>query len=124
MKSFFQLFENLELSEKTQLLEENSDQFMNLTKNRAIIHCYAPAEKIAERVLKREKEQGNLLPQYKVCSKEVLIEVVENSLKIKNDFISTMKNYVPILEIDTSNDINENVKRIDQFIIKHQHNER
>lgn len=104
------------------LAKEEPAIYSELVKNRAIVYCYAPKERVAHQIIKREKKQGNLLPQYKTSSFEELVEVVEKSLEAKREFITSIKESLPILEIDTSNDIKSNVESIEQFILKLQQN--
>ena len=99
------------------LYNDNKEEFDNLMKHRAIIYCYAPAEIVAKRILEREKKTGRLLPQHKVNSFAELVNLQNESLKLKQQLINFLsKHDIPILSIDTSNPMSENVDHVKHFL--------
>lgn len=101
------------------LSQSKKDEFENLMKHRAVVYCHAPAEIIAKRILEREKKTGGLLPQHKVDSFDELVTLQKKSLELKQQLIDFLsKHNIPILSIDTSNSMTENVVRVKHFLTK------
>lgn len=94
----------------------DKEKFNEILKNRAIIHCFAPAEVIADRIIKRKKENGKILPQHKVDSRKELLQIVNQNLQDKQRFTNSFKEYIPFLEINTADNIKQNVKKVEAFI--------
>ena len=91
--------------------------FKDFGRNRAVIYCYSTAEKIAEQIIARTKNVGTLLPQHKNKSLQELVDLQKIALREMTQFLNLLKNYdLPVLEIDTSKDNAENVKKINRFI--------
>ncbi len=85
--------------------------------NRAFIFCHADSDVIAKNVIKRTEEGGHIIPMDKVDFLEELIAVQEKKIR---DF-KKLKNHLdalglPILEINTSDEIDDNIKKINDFI--------
>ncbi len=88
-----------------------------LMKERAVIYCYTHPEVIAQRIQKRTKETGKLLPQHKVNSFEELVEQQKETLKVKEEFVNILRDCdVPVLRINTSDNLQENAKKVNDFI--------
>lgn len=102
-----------------ELFKNNKKEFENLMKHRVVIHCHAPADIVAKRILEREKKTGGLLPQHKVNSFAELVNMQKKSLELKQQFIDFLsKHGIPILSIDTSNPMTENVAQVKHFLTK------
>lgn len=96
-----------------------SMNYEKLLKQRAIIYCYAPAEIIAKRIIARKKITGNILPQHKVDSFEELIKLQEKALNNYHETIDFSQKYnIPVLSIDTSDSMQQNVAKVKDFITK------
>ena len=101
------------------LSENNSQEFENLIKHRAVIYCYTSAEIVAKRILEREKKTGRILSQHKVGSFDELVKLQEKSLEQKTILLDFLKKYgIPFLTIDTSNPMFENVNIIKDYLAK------
>jgi len=88
-----------------------------LMRNRAVVYCYSTPEIIAHQIIKRYNETGKLLPQHKTDSFETLIEFQKEALINKERFIETLKSFnIPVLMINTSDDIESNAKKVNAFI--------
>lgn len=95
---------------------EESD-FREFLKDRAVIYCYAPAEVIANQIIKRNKNEKNLRIEHATDSFNELVEKQFLELENKNKLIRKLKELtVPVLLVDTTIEIKENVKRINEFI--------
>ena len=84
---------------------------------RVVINCHAPAERIAEQILKRHRETGNLLPQHKNKTVQQLAldqeEICQHYWKFRD---LLLRSGMPVLDIDTSANTDLNVKDILEFI--------
>ena len=93
--------------------------YKDLLKHRAIIYCETSASTIAKRIIEREKITGNLLPQHKVDSFDKLVlnqEKYLNNYRLIFDY--TSKYNIPILSIDTSDPMHDNVQKSIEFMSK------
>lgn len=105
------------------LSKSNKEEFENLMKHRAVVYCHAPAEIVAKRILEREKKTGRLLPQHKVSSFDELVNLQNESLKLKQQLIDFLsKHDIPILSIDTSDPMTGNVAQVKHFLTELTHN--
>lgn len=87
--------------------------------NRAIVHCYSSPAKVAQQILDRVKNGGHLVPQHKGLSFEELVSQQEKSLDAKKLFAEKLKSIgIPVLDINTSNDLSVSAKTIYDFIYK------
>lgn len=101
------------------LSKDDPAGFEALLKNRAFIYCHAPVEQVAKQILKRIEATGRVNYDFKNKSFEELVAYTEDSLDFKTEFMTMLKSKgVPVLDIDTTENINENVRKIDEFIIK------
>lgn len=99
------------------LFTTNKEETKNLMKNRAVIYCKTSPEIVADRILERQKKTGVLLPQHKVCSYDELVSLQKKSLALKHQFIDFLSEYgIPVLSIDTSNSMIENVIKTKSFL--------
>lgn len=99
------------------LSKSKEEEFKSLMERRAVIYCYASPEIVAKRILEREKKTGELLPQHKVDSYDNLVLLQQESLYFKHQIIDSLSNYnIPILSIDTSNSMSQNVDQVVQFL--------
>lgn len=98
------------------LYKNDIELFKHLINNRAIVYCYASTEVIVNRIQNRINVHGNLLPQYKVDSYDELYNEIDGSLIKWDEFINYIKDYLPILRIDTEEDIYQNTLKIADFI--------
>lgn len=100
-----------------EIKEENPKAFKDFLKNRAIVHCFSSKEKILAQIQQREDETGRIVSHHRGKSMEELADLVENELKEKEKFVEILRLYnLPILEIDTQNTIEHNLKEIKNFI--------
>ena len=100
-----------------ELFNSNNEEFKSLMKQRAVIYCQTSAEIVAKRILEREEKTGRLLPQHKVESLEELINLQKKSLELKQLFIDFLSNHdIPVLSLDTSNPMNDNVEQVKHFL--------
>jgi hypothetical protein len=91
--------------------------FKEFLKGRAIVYCYAPAEHIAKQVVRRAKLTGKLVPPHKVNSFVELVMELKKELKNKSTFINILQGFdVPMLSINTSDNIAHNAERVNNFI--------
>lgn len=105
------------------LFKGNKEEFENLMKHRAVVYCHAPAEIVAKQILEREKKTGRLLPQHKVSSFDELVNLQNESLKLKQQLIDFLsKHDIPILSIDTSDPMTGNVAQVKHFLTELTHN--
>jgi len=100
-----------------EIKEENPKAFKDFLKNRAIVHCFSSKEKILAQIQQREDETGRIVSHHRGKSMEELADLVENELKEKEKFVEILRLYnLPILEINTQNTIEHNLKEIKNFI--------
>lgn len=98
-------------------LNENRDELLEKIINRVIVYCYSTPENIVAQILKRYQETGNIIVPFRNKSKEQLINIIRERLEKENSFIQLMKEIkIPLLLINTSDDITDNAKKINAFI--------
>lgn len=96
---------------------KNNNQNLGNFQHRAIIHCYAQPEQVAKQILKRYNEGGRLLPQHKNLSLEELTANQRTALENKMNFAETIEKVgVPVLYINTSDNLQQNAQKINSFI--------
>lgn len=100
--------------EKLYKIDQN--KFRKILKNRAIVYCFAPSKVIADRIIKRRKTSEKLLSQYKVDSRRELLQNIDRDLEIKQRVICLFKEYIPVLEINTADDVKQNAEKVENFI--------
>ena len=101
------------------LSKSGKEAFASTLKYRAIIYCHTTAEIVAERILERQREIGQLRPQHKVDSFQELILLQKKNLNSYGQFIDNLSKYnVPILSIDTSDPMHDNVQKAIEFMSK------
>lgn len=97
----------------------SSKDFKDFLKNRMVIYCYSDAEKIVAQIIDRQNKTGRVISHHKSKSKEELLEIVENDLREKEEFLKVLENHpIPILKINTQNDLSENVTKVKELIKK------
>lgn len=93
------------------------EKFKVILRNRAVVYCYASAEVVAGRILKRKNEIGELRPQHKkVGAVETLIETERVALDKMEQFVNILKEQIPVLKINTEDAWELNKQKIDRFI--------
>ncbi len=101
------------------LSKNNTEDFEELMKNRAVIYCQTSPETVAKRILEREQKTGRLLPQHKVDSFDKLVSLQKKSLEQKHELIYFLSKYnIPYLTVDTSHPMSENVDQVIHFLNK------
>lgn len=91
--------------------------FYELCKNRAIVFCTNTAENIAEQIRKRNADINAIRPHHKVASFQELVEIQKPLLKETEFFVKFLQEYnVPVLYINTSDDISENARKVNLYI--------
>ena len=100
------------------LYKSNKEELESIIKHRAIVYCYTSAEILAGRILEREKNTGQLRPQHKkVNSFDELVSLQKKSLNQKSELLDFLSKYdIPVLSIDTSNPMVENVKSVKTYL--------
>jgi len=99
------------------LSEEKSDSFKRLLQKRAFVFLHAPPEYNARNILKRKKETGAIRPQHEKLNNEELISRQTQVLRTKQKLITIIDTFeIPILKIDTSEDLMINAQKINGFI--------
>lgn len=90
--------------------------FSRLIKNRAIVHCFAPAQLIADRILKRNDE-GYARPQHRNLSEQELIEQSTVVLQRESGLVALLKEEgAPCLELNLAHEPDQNIEAIQRFI--------
>lgn len=106
-------------SELMKLYEANISEFKKLLKNRAFIYCFSDPQLIAEQILNRYKETGKLVPQHKNRTFEDLVFAQNKTMQSRENLISILeKENVPVLRINTSENDEDNVRKIYRFVSK------
>jgi|SRR5690554_3048660 len=98
------------------LFNENREKLIDLLNRRAIIYCYASPEIIVQRVLLRKEKTGHLWQGHKVSSEDELLRAVKRTLDEKEKLINIVKEFVPVLKINTAQSTASNLKEIHSFI--------
>ncbi|WP_035578951.1 AAA family ATPase [Halomonas sp. TG39a] len=99
--------------------EQNKFIFSKLMEKRILVHMIARPEIIAERILKRYRETGNLLPYYKNKQECEIIEYCRKAQEKRKKVIRKFKTRgVPVLTINAEDSSQENTKYIDDFVKK------
>lgn len=97
--------------------ENDKVLFSALMEKRVLVHMIARPEIIAERILKRYRETGNLLPCYKNKQKwEIAKYCKEAQEKRKKVIREFEKRGVPVLTINAEDDEQTIIRNIDGFI--------
>lgn len=99
-------------------LDENDPGFFNqLCQNRAIVFCTNTAENIAKQIQKRQVDTNAIRPHHKVNSFKELVEIQNPLLKETTSYVKFLeKNNIPVLYINTADDISENASKVNSFI--------
>lgn len=98
-------------------LSLDNNTFKTLLENRFLIYCYSESNNIARQIKKRQEETGRLVSHHKTDSAEKLIIIIEKEIKEKEAILTFLERYnVPILKINTSEDIHQNLEKINTFI--------
>lgn len=93
-----------------------------LLKNRICIYCYADPKDIVNHIGKRKQIINRLLPQHRNKNREQLLAFVKNAIQEEQVFLALLQSLnVPILKIKTTDNPEENIKRIDEFVTMHQY---
>lgn len=83
--------------------EEKSKELDWFLSNRITVFCYGTPELVADRILKRYEETGNLLPQHKSKSRQALVNDQRIELEKKKNFVKNLENSgVEVIHVDTS----------------------
>lgn len=91
--------------------------FSKLMEKRVIVHMTARPEIIAERILKRYRKTGNLLPYYKNKHEYEIAEYCRKAQKKRKKVIGEFeKRGVPVLTVNAEDGEQANTKHIDDFI--------
>ena len=101
------------------LSKYKESEYKDFLKQRAIIYCETSASIIAKRIKEREKITGNLLPQHKVDSFDILVQHQEKALyNYRHIFDYSSKYNIPILPINTSEPMYDNIQKVIEFMTK------
>jgi septin family protein len=93
--------------------------FKELIDKRAIVYCCNTPENIAKQILKREKETGQIRAHHKTNSFEELVKQQKDFLEMNETHIETFSRYqVPVLTVDTSDNLAKNAHKVNAFIRK------
>lgn len=91
--------------------------FRELAKDRAIVYCTNSAENIAKQIGKRQFESNENRPHHKVKTLEELLAIQNTLLQETSTFVKTLEEIsVPVLVLNTADDLSENVRRVNLFI--------
>lgn len=100
-----------------QLMHNHNELHSDHFKNRAVIFCNSTAERVAQQILKREKETNRILPQHKNKSLDELVALQQTALSEYADYMKILgEKGVRVLEINTSDASESNSKKIHHFI--------
>lgn len=114
-EGFFKYF-SYHINRIYSLTEERNELFEKII-NRVIIYCYSTPERITSQVLKRYQETGGLIVPFRNKSEEELKDIIKERLDKEEHFIHLMKEIkMPVLLIDTADNLEENIKKINDFI--------
>lgn len=99
-------------------MEKNDNElFLEYFKNRAVVHVTAPSSQIIEQILDRHGKKDRLPPQYMNKSREKILEIVEDHSSKMEGAIKILKDIgVPVLRLDNSEDLSNNIDKIQAFI--------
>ena len=79
--------------------------------NRIVVHCTNTLDVILTQTKKRNKKRNV------VKSDEERIHYIKEKLELKTKMMAVLKQHnIPVLEINTSDNIDDNVKKINAFI--------
>lgn len=96
---------------------KNHTQLENLFNNRAVVFCYNSAHNIANQILKRQKETGRIIKLHQNKNFKELQDFSDKVLVSQRALVNQLKKYnIPVLEINTASDMQENVKKVQNFI--------
>ncbi len=98
------------------LRDDDRESFELLMQRRAIVYCVASVEAIASRIEKRRQSGGTNWYGHNTSTHEELLRVIQQTLNEKDALISILKEYIPVLEIDTENSLRDNERKIRTFI--------
>ena len=74
-------------------------------------------DEIVNQIEKRAEETGRVVSHHKNLSKEQLKRVVEEDINQKENLINLLEQFdVPVLKINTRNDLTHNLTQIKNFI--------
>lgn len=99
------------------LITSDKNSMKSLLNNRAVVYCYTSPEIVVDRILKREMETGNIWFKHKGLSKDELYKVVSDNIEEKHNLIKVLEKHIPILYIDTNEDLKNNRKKVIDFIL-------
>src|SRR5690554_1490183 len=95
--------------------------FEQSIKHRIVVYCYTSPDVLANQILKRQKETGFLSIFHTHENLTELINKQKVFLDEKRELISLLKKYNrPILNINTSDPLEENCRKVKEFILKNQ----
>ncbi len=99
-----------------ELEKTHSDVFIKIIRNKAIVNCTADPETIVKYIRNRQK-QGARRTMLEGYSDRELMEKAQNALNKKKELVELLKNYkIPCLEINTTESITKNARKIRSFI--------
>ncbi len=102
-----------------QLHHINKFKFNEIIQKRAVIYCFTSPEIIAKQIENRKLETGRIIAHHKNKSFDELLVIHKRELEEKERFINLLeKNNVPIIMINTSDELQGNVLKINTFIEK------
>lgn len=101
------------------LYNDDPTFFHELCENRAIVYCTNNAENIAKNIQKRNMDFKAIRPHHRLNSLEQLIEIQSPLLQETASFVKILQaNSVPVLSINTDDDISENARKVNLFIME------
>ncbi len=100
-----------------ELHQKNEIDLISLIKNRALVFCYANPEIISKRIIERHQTIKHIRPQHKNKTLNELTESQTTSLNNKKMFVDLLRGKgLPVLDIDTSDNLESNAMKVKEFI--------
>lgn len=98
---------------------ENEKVFTKLMNRRVLIHMTARPEVIADRILKRYRETGKILPYYRNKSEWEIAQFCNKAQEKRKEVISEFeKSGIPVLSVDAEESAQTIARNIDVYIKK------
>lgn len=103
--------------ELRELLQHYPADFGALVRNRAVVHCHSTPEQVAAHIMQRQRD-GHIRPQHKGLGETALVAYSAEGLATNAGFVRRLSEHsLACLEVDTADDISENVQRVREFVI-------
>ena len=100
-----------------ELYSQNKESAAALFENTAVVYFNSSNNAVTKNIIKRQRQSGQIRPQHKNLTQEELTAKAEQSLLKKQEVLKVIKEHnVPVLEIDASEKLAENVRKVRHFI--------